>query len=56
MVVFIVSVKKYDLAIYENLFAEISHDSTISYTQENLKLFNITSKCFGIFNNTSPVG
>lgn len=56
MVVFIVSIKQYDLAVYENLFTETSHDSTISYTRENSKVFNITSNYFGIFNNTPTAG
>ena len=56
MVVFIVSIKQYDLAVYENLFTETSHDSTKSYTRENSKVFNITSKYYGIFNNTPTAG
>ena len=36
----------------ENLFAKTNQDSTVSYTQNNSKLFNLTLKYFSIFNNT----
>ena len=53
---FIVGVKKFDWMIHENLFAWTKKDSTISFTLENLNMFNITSKYFKIFNNKPPVG
>ena len=37
-----------------DFFTETSQDSTISFTWENPKMFNITSKYFSIFNNKSP--
>ena len=43
--------KKHDGVIHENLFTITNRDSTISFMRENSKMFNITSKCFSIFNN-----
>ena len=40
--------------IHKNLFSETNQDSTISFTWENSKVFNITSKYFSIFNNKPP--
>ena len=40
--------------IYENSFTQANQDSTISFTWENSKMFNITSKYFRIFNNNQP--
>ena len=45
------SVKKYDWAIQENLFAEANQDSTFSHTCESSKMSNINSKYFSFFNN-----
>ena len=50
----IISVKKCVSAIHENLFAYANQDCIIFYTQENSKMFNITSKYFRFFDNTSP--
>ena len=36
----------------DNLFAKTNQDSTIFYTWKNSEMFDITSKRFGIFNNT----
>ena len=47
----IVSVKKHDCMIHENLFIYINQYSTISFTWENSKMFNITSKYFRLFKN-----
>ena len=46
-------VEKYSWPIRKSLFAETNQDSPFSYTRENLKLFNITSKFFSFFNNNS---
>ena len=40
--------------IHENLFIYANQDSTISFTWENLKMFNITWKYFSIFNKKPP--
>ena len=47
-------VEKYGWAIQKSLFAETNQDSTFSHTHENSKMFNITSKYFGFFNNKPP--
>ena len=47
-------VEKYGWAIQKSLFAYTNQDSTFSYTRENSKMFNITSKCFSFFNNKQP--
>ena len=41
---FIPLVKKYDWMIHENLFISTNQDSTVSFTWENSRTFNITSK------------
>ena len=48
------SVEKYDCAIQKSLFAWTNQDSTFSLTRENSKMFDITSKYFGFFNNETP--
>ena len=48
------SVKKYDWAIQESLFAEANKDSTFSHTRGNSKILNINSKYFSFFNNKLP--
>ena len=48
--VLIISVNKYYWAVHGNLFELANQDSAISYTQENLTIFNITSKYFSFFN------
>ena len=40
--------------IHENLFPSTNQDSTIFFTWENLRMFNITAKYFIIFNNKPP--
>ena len=47
-------VEKYSWAIQKSLIAGTNLDSTFSHTQENSKMFNITSKCFSFFNNKPP--
>ena len=47
-------VEKYGWSIQASLFALINQDSTFSYTRENSKLFDITSKYFSFFNNRPP--
>ena len=49
-----ISVEKYDCANQENVFAQTNQDSTISHNRKNLRMFNIASKCFALFNNTLP--
>ena len=36
-------------------FSQTNQDSTFSHTQENSKMYNITSKYFNFFNNKPPV-
>ena len=40
--------------IHENLFTSTNQDSTIPFTWENSKMFNIAPKYFSIFNNKPP--
>ena len=48
------SVEKYNCAIQKILFAQTSQDSTLPYTRENSKIFNITSQYFSFFNKKPP--
>ena len=48
---FFVAVKKNDWMIHENLFLQTNQYSVISFTRENSKMFNTTSKYFSNFNN-----
>ena len=45
------SVEKYGWPIQKSLFSWTNQDSTFSQTRVNLKMFNITSKYFSIFDN-----
>ena len=47
-------VEKYGWAIQKSLFALTNQDSTFSHTNENSKMFNITSKYFSFFNSKPP--
>ena len=47
-------VERYGWAIQKILYADNNQDSTFSYTRENSKMFNITSKYFSFFNNKPP--
>ena len=47
-------VEKDGSAIQKSLFAETNQDSTLSYTCENSKMLNITSKYFSFLNNKPP--
>ena len=49
-----ISFEKYDCANQENVFAQTNQYSTISHNRKNLRMFNIASKCFALFNNTLP--
>ena len=48
---FFFAVKKNDWMIHENLFPQTNQYSVISFTRENSKIFNTTSKYFSNFNN-----
>ena len=47
-------VEKYGWAIEKSVFSETNQDSTFSYTLEDSKMLNITSKYFSFFNNKPP--
>ena len=47
-------VEKYGQAIQKSLFPVTNQDSTFFRTDENSKMFNITSKYFSFFSNKSP--
>ena len=53
---FIMSVENYVWAIQKSLVAWTNQGSTFSYTRQNSKMFNITSKYFSLFNNNPPAG
>ena len=48
------SVKKYDLLIQKELFADAIQYSTFFHTRKNTKMFNINSKYFSFFNSKPP--
>ena len=45
------SVEKYGWSIQKGLLAKTNQGFTFSHSQENSKMFNITSKYFNFFNN-----